>query len=393
MLVTRRQRPVILALMGAFWPGSASSGAVSSLKALVACLADEFEFRILARDRPFGALNALAETGRWFDLGFAQVRYCAPSRFGADGLGEILRSLPHDALLLNGFFDRDFTIPALVMRRLGRVPLRPAILSPRGEFAPGALATRKTRKLAYLQFARASGLLRDVWLHATAEHEAEDVSRAFPASRGILLTPNAPRLIAFHGCPAESSPPQASLRLAFLGRIAPVKNLDYALEVLRLVTVPVEFDIIGPADDRIYWAKCEQIIASMPKRISVQRRGEIANDNVPEVLRTYDLMFLPTRGENFGHAIYEALASGVPVLISDKTIWSDLEKNGAGWSLPLDEPARFAEVIDQYSRAGRAERRRLSLGARRLAERVLAESDFVNKNRSMFQAVIRQGAL
>ena len=46
------------------------------------------------------------------------------------------------------------------------------------------------------------------------------------------------------------------------------------------------------------------------------------------------LFLLPSHGENFGMSIAEALACGVPALVTDTTPWSGLNETGAGWCLP-----------------------------------------------------------
>jgi len=66
-------------------------------------------------------------------------------------------------------------------------------------------------------------------------------------------------------------------------------------------------------------------------------------------MRGHDLFFLPTRGENFGHVIHEALNAGLPVLISDRTPWSGVTAAGAGWALPLTAPEPFVRVIEQVA--------------------------------------------
>ncbi|MFN4095822.1 MAG: hypothetical protein ACK4GG_03540, partial [Sphingomonas sp.] len=57
-------RPTILILIGAFWPGHEATGPNLSIKALCETLGDRFEFRIVARDRAFGAAEPLVEAGR-----------------------------------------------------------------------------------------------------------------------------------------------------------------------------------------------------------------------------------------------------------------------------------------------------------------------------------------
>ena len=67
-----RRRPVVLVLLGCFWPGNDSSGPNQSFKALATALGDEFEFRLVARDRPTGPGQAApARRDDWTDLGFA----------------------------------------------------------------------------------------------------------------------------------------------------------------------------------------------------------------------------------------------------------------------------------------------------------------------------------
>jgi glycosyltransferase involved in cell wall biosynthesis len=388
-------RPVVLVLLGAFWPGHEATGPNQSFRSFAVALKDEFEFKVVARDRPLGAQRALVPSGEWVDRGFALVHHCAVSAaLGARGLGEILRTTPYDLLMMNGFFDREFTIPALMLRRRGKAPRRPAILSTRGEFADGALGLKRFRKQIYLKLARHFGLVEDVWLHATGSHEAEDVRCRCPFARGVLVAPNIRQigaLTAARPSPEHPAARSCCLRLVFLGRIARVKNLAYALEVLKGVRSPVTFDIYGPIQEASYWQECRAMIEELPPHVSVNHKGEIANSQVPETLARYELFFLPTRGENFGHAILDALSVGVPVLISDRTPFLDLERKSAGWSLPLDAKRAYVAAIEAFAGLDRPGRMMLGRGARSLAEQVVNESDAVSKSRAMIWQALGAG--
>ncbi|MEO5640531.1 MAG: hypothetical protein ABIQ98_02045, partial [Sphingomicrobium sp.] len=74
----------------------------------------------------------------------------------ARNLGRILCETPHDLLVSNSFFDRQLTLPTLLMRRAG-VLRSPLLLAPRGEFSPGALEIKSLRKRTYIRFARSFG--------------------------------------------------------------------------------------------------------------------------------------------------------------------------------------------------------------------------------------------
>ena len=380
-------RPIVLVLVSALGPGIEAAGPNISLTHLSMALADEFDFRILARDRPFGAAAAAIDTFSWHDRGFARFRYFAIGRLGARGLGALLRETPHDLLWLNSFWDREFTLPALLLRRLGRIPARPVLVSPRGEFGDGAVNLKPWRKQAWLAFTRATGLLADVWLHATSAAEHADIAARCSWSKGIVDAPNVRAMI--------DAPPRARsdgpLRLVFLGRVSQVKNLDYALEVLAKVETPVDFDIYGPLSDVAYWDRCRPLIAALPPRVRVRHCGEIPNVAVPEMLAGADMLFLPTMGENFGHAIFEALACGVPVLISDQTPWRDLARQQSGWDLPLASPEAFAAAIAEFAAMNPAQRRGWRSGARAVAEAWLAKSDAVGITRDMLVGLVAQG--
>jgi glycosyltransferase involved in cell wall biosynthesis len=74
---------------------------------------------------------------------------------------------------------------------------------------------------------------------------------------------------------------------------------------------------------------------------------------------------LPSRGENFGHVIAEALAAGCPTVISDRTPWRALRESRAGWDLPLDDLAGFHRAIETLVQMDANEHREWSDGARR----------------------------
>ena len=381
-------KPIVLVLLGAYWPNHDATGPNQSFRAYVAALSDEFEFMVVGRDGPSGSESAEPSRGRWTDDGLVKARHCQISRLGAEGLLDILRATPHDLMILNGFFDREFTIPALAIRRLGLIPPLPTILAPRGEFSAGALGLKHARKRAYLLAARGFGLLDHVWLHATSEQEANEIRDGCPWARDIVVAPNIrvlgplPQAVA----PADDG----RLRIVFLSRVDRKKNLDYAIKLLANVRTPVTFDIFGPANDPAYWAECEQLISRLPAHVEVRYRGSIPNADVAATLAGFDLFLLPTRGENFGHAIFDALEVGLPVLISDQTPWRELERIGAGWSLPLADPDRFSAAIDRMAALGPAERIALRRAARALAESSLQESDAAARMRAMLNRALRR---
>lgn len=381
------ERPVVLVTLGALWPGHESAGPNLSQMALCKALSDEFDFRILARDRPFGANTPIVDNQQWHDLGWAKVHYLTPRRFGSLGLFALLRNTPHDLLIINSFLDRDFSTPALLWNRFLLSRRAPVLLSPRGEFSSGALALKAAGKRLYRLTSSMLGLMNGIVLHATSADETDDLKRAFPHHAIHQITNFRPLFDVPDHTPRSTGEP---LRVAFVGRISRVKGLDFALEILADVKAAVRYDIFGPISDPIYWAECEALITALPAHIQVRHCGEISNEAVATELGARDLLLLPSKSENFGHAIFESLAAGTPVLIGDKTPWRNLESSKAGFDLPLDQPAGFARAIDQLAAQSRPEQWRK--GARQVAETHVRESEAPAKMRTLLRSMISEFA-
>ena len=135
------------------------------------------------------------------------------------------------------------------------------------------------------------------------------------------------------------------LRVIFLSRISDEKNLSYALEVLGQITGKAEFDIYGSKHDPEYFQKCMDLAKKLPDNITVKYCGEAESERVPEIFSRYQVFLFPTMGENYGHVIYEALTGGCIPVISDRTSWKDLEENGVGSVIPLEEPEKFVQAM------------------------------------------------
>lgn len=374
-----KPKPRILSLLGCYWPGNEATGPAQSFAAFSAGLHTDVDIRVVAKDP-----NGDAPQG-WQE-GATSTRAQLPiGPFGARGLLGLLRETPHDVLLLNGFHDRAFTIPALVYRKLGLIPARPTILSPRGEFADGARSLKARKKRIFLRAVHLTELTQDVWLHATAEHEKNDIEAIGLSCRGILQAPNMRQL---PDLPHIRPPEGGALHIAFLGRVSPVKNLEFAIKVLSEVKAPVCFNIYGPQVDPEYWKRLQVLISKLPSHITVTAHGTVPHDQVAQTLAAHDLFFLPTLGENFGHAINEALSAGVPALIADTTPWRGLQASQAGWDLALSRPDLFRGAIDEMAQKTTEERAVMRSAARQFAQKSFSDSDALAANLRMLHRVM-----
>ena len=134
-----------------------------------------------------------------------------------------------------------------------------------------------------------------------------------------------------------------------MGRISKMKNLLFCLEILLecyklLDPKEIIFDIYGPIEDLKYWNTCQDFIKF--NNLNVLYKGALSAGDVQKTLANYDLLFLPTLGENYGQVIAESLSVGTPVLISNNTPWKNLQKNNLGWDIDLSDKSSFVKSIN-----------------------------------------------
>lgn len=417
-------KPVILTFSRYYLPGYRAGGPIRTIANMVSQLGDEFDFRIVTTDRDFGdrAPYPGVSSDQWIKVGNACVYYTSPCARGLRQIARLMTETPHDVQYLNSFFDRGFTLKPLAARYMGLAPKRPLILAPRGEFAPGALALKHWKKWPYIAMLKQCQILDHATWQASSEREAADIFRVMNSrSQGLKehqvkiasdfaegvstdassasglnidICPNLPSEGGRTGAASMRVPRLAGqpLRVCFLSRIAPMKNLAYALCVMAQVREPVRFSIYGPQEDASYWLECRQLINALPANVTVEVRGAVEHQHVVATLAQSDLFFLPTRGENFGHVIHEALRAGIPVLISDQTPWRQLEARAVGWALPLADPASFARVIEEVARWGAENADAAAERAAAYAKEVGSSDDVKQANRRLFRGVLAANA-
>lgn len=349
----------ILIVISNYLPGFKLGGPVASISNLINNLSDCYNFKILTSDRDFGDKKPYPNinTGTWLKKDNYQILYVKRNLFTLYYLIHFINRTPADILYLNSFFDPLFSILLVISKKIALLKIENLFIAPRGELFKEALAFRKLKKKIYLIFARIFNLYNNLFWHSTS------IDEKYSIIESIKINPDKIRIAtiisnSFNEKEAieqiESIPiiskDNTTLRIVFLSRVSKDKNLIFALKVLQQVKCDVIFDIYGPIEDNYIWDSCKEQIKNIPKNINVSYLGIVKRENVKNILLSYDLFFLPTFRENFGHIIVESLSVGTPVLLSDKTPWRNLEEKGWGWDLSLDNPQLFIETIHKMAK-------------------------------------------
>ena len=343
-----------------YLPGYKSGGPLRTIANMIESMSNEIDFLVVTRDRDVGDREPYSNirVDQWNTVGKAQVFYASRANQSRTGLAKIVNETPHHLLYFNSLYDPIFTVPLLIARRLGALGVAPILIAPRGECLPSARKLKAWKKSPYLWMSKIFGLYTSVCWHASTDLECASIAatlgmKSAESRKRIFTALNlccVPQLKAQESVPARSN--GQPLRICFLSRICRMKNLDFALDVIARCRVPVQFNIYGPVEDEKYWEMCKRKIAKIPAPIEVNRMGSVLPEDVTEVFQRHDLCLLPSRGENFGHVIAEALLAGTPVLTSDMTPWHHLERDGVGWNLPLGDTGAFVTAIEEASKIG-----------------------------------------
>jgi glycosyltransferase involved in cell wall biosynthesis len=401
------KKVVVFILVGHYLPGFKGGGPTRSISNLVSALGHEFEFKVITSDRDLGATTPYpgVSPDRWIRMGNADVMYLRPGWRSLFKITVLLRSMDQNSVLyLNSLFSRRFSMLGIFLRRIGLIRPGCVVIAPRGEFSPGALKLKRGRKMLHIRLSRLFGLYRGVVWHASSQMEADNIRQWFDGAGVIRIAPVIPKLQENENLGNStnlssrnsSQPPgperktgnykaPGHLRLVFLSRISPMKNLSGALSFLQTISGEVSFDIYGPLEDSEYWNTCKMMIETLPPNVRVHYAGEVEHGRVIDVFAQYDLFLLPTLGENYGHVICEALSAGCPVLISDRTPWRELQNAGVGWAVPVDQTHRFSAILQQCVNADEEWYAQLRVKAREYARERIADPGILEANRKLFE--------
>lgn len=372
----------VLIFSGYYLPGFKGGGPIRTVANMVGALGNEISFSVVTLDRDLGDTSPYSGVtpDAWQQVGRARVYYASPTN-GFRKTLKIIQSFQGDALHLNSFFSFRFSILPLLIARWIKPNLL-VIVGPRGEFSEGALAFKSLKKQCYIVVVKLLGIYKHVIWHASTVHEAEDIYRVM--SKNAIVRTAIDIATPEHNVTLTPRKDAASLSVVFISRISPKKNILGAIEILKKVACSVSFHVYGPVEDENYWNECLNAVAVLPRHISLTYHGPLHPDAVGQKLAEYDLFFLPTLGENFGHVIAEALSAGLPVLISNTTPWRDLEEKWLGWDLALDQPDAFARCIEICHAKPAVEYNQWREKIRTWALQNIGNQEAIEQNRQLF---------
>lgn len=381
-------KKTILIFTSLYLPGYKGGGPIRTISNLVNNLSDEYDFKIITSDRDLGDSEPYknVDINQWNTVNKAQVYYIQ-SPVSYKKISDIIENTNYDILYLNSFFSPKFTILPLIVSKIRKIN-KPIILSPKGEFSLNALKLKSFKKEIFIKISTILGIYSNIYWHASTGEEKEQI-KSFSIKYNYSIFDQ--RIKIAKDLPSKQLPVKntaiednTDLKICFLSRISPMKNLDYALDVLSKIKISIIFNIYGPKEDLEYWEMCLKKISKLPSNIVVNIQGIVKPDEVCGIISQNHLFFVPSRGENYGHVFFEALNSGTPIIVSDKTPWRNLESYNIGWDISLDHSKNFVKAIEKYSNMSLKERKIMSENCMEYAKNLLSSNEDLMANLNLF---------
>lgn len=376
-------KPTILAISDYYAPAVKAGGGHLAIRNMVRHLSDEFAFRILTTDHDLGEKIPYPNIlyGEWVSMDMAQVRYLSTSERKMGALAKIINTIPYDLIYLNSFFGV-MAVKTIALRKMNRIHNKTVLVGVHGEFYPQAIGYKHLKKQVYLVATKLVRMYDGLLWHATSPEESEQITQHLGVPQNKIKT--APVLPApITDLPIPPHKQVDELRIIYLSRITPKKNLAGALRLLMDVQKPVQFDIYGTQEDAAYWDICQELIQQMPKHIQVRYCGAITEKQI-ELFSQYHLFLFPTLGENFGYVIQESLLGGCLPLISTETPWRGLKDKGVGWDATIDDPSAFIRIIETVYHMDNDTFSQWSKNAQAYGIQVANDSNRIQTNRDLF---------
>lgn len=222
----------------------------------------------------------------------------------------------------------------------------PYVISPRGMLRPAAMQRHRAMKsLAYWSVERAN-LRSAALLHATSPLEAGELA-PFGAPVALIANGVAPAHVSVAA--VEKLREQARLEpddaiITFLGRLHPIKRLDLLAEAFAIVrqSHPNARLVIAGPDEGGHRAQIEPLFA----RVAAETRwlGAVDAGTTWALLTSSRVLVQCSDSESFGMSVAEALTSAVPVVVTRRSGWAEVESTGCGFSV-AHEPVAIADAL------------------------------------------------
>lgn len=374
-------KPKILIFIDWYKPGFKAGGPIRSISNLVSQLHNSYNFYIITRNTDYLETVPYTniKTDEWNEVDNAKVFYLSKNNTNKSVINQLIKEINPNLIYCNSLYSPKYTLTPI--RIANKLNIK-TIVAVRGMLSKGSLSVKSHKKKVFLTIVKTVGLFSKTIFHATSQEEKEDINQTFGTKLKVVVANNLPE--QKENTFKVKAKEEGLLKMVFIGRIAPEKNLLYAIETLKMCKQSIELDIFGPVYNQQYFEDCKKIINLLPQNIVVNYKGALKHHLLDETLKHYQVIYLPSTGENFGHSIIEGMASGCIPIISNKTPWQKLEEKKIGFDIDLNDPESYANKIDYLATLKQAKLNEMAENAYHYAKSIINDNQLKEDYHKLF---------
>ena len=377
----------VLVLTNWFEPAYKAGGPVRSIINILNLGIEKMDFWVMANNFDLDGKEFSIQKEVWHSKSESiQTYYVGKGINKLKIIYKQLRLVQADVLYINTIFSPFFTFLPLLLNFLGIINPRRIVLAPRGALKTMAFKGKSLKKRLFLKCILPL-CTKKVYVHYTSEEEENQSKKRLPIpSQFIIRIPNVPIVPMKKMQKIEKE--KGELKVLYLGRIHPIKNVDLALKAIQLISKDskIRFRLYGAIDDINYWKKyCEPLVESHP---SIEFLNSLEHSQIASVIDENHILIQISDTENFGHAIYEGFAHGRPVITSHFTPWKKLESEGAGRNVSIESLHEIQQALQFYAGLNQTEYDNLSKRTLLFARNYFENAEYKNHYKNLLSTKI-----
>lgn len=263
----------------------------------------------------------------------------------------------------------------------------PFVLSPHGMLYPAALNKSKWIKKILLKLFQFKDLEKATVLHATCKQEMEYI-RSLGLKNPIAVIPN-PLEILKDITSIKNN--HSVKRVGFIGRFAPIKNIEILIKGwAQTGKNNPDWELVFIGDGaREYTLRLVKLAESFGIK-NILFTGFLSGSIKEDMIRSLTFLVLPSKSENFGMVVPEALINEIPVIASKGTPWEELNTCNAGWWIETGiEP--LVEALKKAMQLSDEERQVMGQNGRKLVEENYSIESVAAKMIRLYDWILKSG--
>lgn len=250
----------------------------------------------------------------------------------------------YDVIHIHGLFNPVSSFSATICRKRGF----PYVIRPFGTLSGYTFSRNRWFKKPWFQFIDKPNLNGADGIHFTTEAEFREANRlGIPLEKKKWVVPP-----PFRGEMSGDITSEDKFKepvCLYMSRLHPIKNIEVLLHAWSDVSnkIPKAKLLIAGSGDKSYEQSLQKLANNLNLSDSVEFKGFVTGNEKSDLLKKSWVFALPSQHENFGIAVLEAIAAGLPVVISPEVQLADFVKATDTGQVVPREPKEIADEIIQ----------------------------------------------